>query len=117
MEKRRDLARSMRKQPPEAEAFAWSRLRNRRFHEFKFRRQVPIGNFVVDFLCLDRRLIIELDGGQHTLRRSEDQARTAWLESQGFRVIRFWNFEVLDDWDTVAEVIWNALQSAKPNGE
>lgn len=103
-------ARELRKRMSDAEAFVWSQLRNRRFHQFKFRRQVPVGSFIADFACPDRFLIIELDGGQHSLQKKYDKARTKQLEQLGYRVIRFWNYEVLEDWDTVAEVIWNALQ-------
>ncbi|MGE3317585.1 MAG: endonuclease domain-containing protein [Planctomycetaceae bacterium] len=107
---RHDRARDLRKNSSDAEAFVWSQLRNRRFHGFKFRRQVPVGRFIADFACLDRMLLIELDGGQHSLRRSYDASRDQWLASEGYRVIRFWNHEALDDWDAVAEAIWNALQ-------
>ncbi len=104
-------ARALRKTMPEVEQLVWTKLRDRRFQNFKFRRQFPFGAYVVDFICLERRLIIELDGGQHTLRRNYDAERTRWLESQNFRVLRFWNYEVVEDWDTVAEGIWNALQT------
>ena len=106
-------ARALRNSMPEAERFVWTRLRDRRFAEFKFRRQFPLGNYVVDFICLERRLILELDGGQHTLQREYDADRTRWLESQNFRVLRFWNHEVLEDWETVAEGIWNVLRQGE----
>ncbi|MGC3972104.1 MAG: DUF559 domain-containing protein [Pirellulales bacterium] len=87
----------------------WFHLRSRRFGKFKFRRQVSLGDYIVDFVCFDQRLIVELDGGQHTLQRDYDARRTSWLESQGFCVVRFWNHDVLEDWETVAEAIWRAL--------
>src|SRR5439155_1700901 len=100
-----------RTHPTDAEALVWSKLRNRAFEGFKFRRQVPIGRFVADFVCYDRKLIIELDGGQHAQSKYYDEGRTTWLNEQGFRVIRFWNHEALSDWDTVESAIWTALTS------
>jgi very-short-patch-repair endonuclease len=72
---------------------------------------VPLGPYIVDFVCFERQLILELDGGQHTLQRDYDAHRTRLLESQGFRLLRFWNYEVLDDWEAVEEGIWNALHA------
>jgi very-short-patch-repair endonuclease len=71
---------------------------------------MPIGAFVVDFVCLERRLILELDGGQHTEQVRYDVTRTARLNSHGFEPLRFWNHEVFEDWDTIEEVIWRHLQ-------
>ena len=102
-------ARRLRKNMTDAERFVWSRLRSRRFAGYKFRRQMPIGPYIVDFICLKRRLIVELDGGQHVEQRDYDDQRTGWLQSQGFDVLRFWNHEVFEDWETVEEVIWRAL--------
>ena len=78
---------------------------------FKFRRQHPIGKFIVDFVCIETNLIIELDGGQHNeeAAMNADKERTKWLENQGFNVLRFWNNDVLKNLDGVTEVIWNAL--------
>lgn len=90
----------------------WRKLRNRRFAQFKFRRQVPLGNYIVDFVCFDSRLMIELDGGQHNVRREHDARRTSWLEEQGFRVVRFWNFEIIEETDGVEELILRRLQEA-----
>jgi very-short-patch-repair endonuclease len=105
-----DRARQLRKDLTDTERLVWSKLRNRRFAQFKFRRQVPLGNFIVDFVCFDRRLIVELDGGQHTLQREYDEKRTGWLKSQGFDIVRFWNHEVFQDWDAIEELIWRKLQ-------
>ncbi len=105
-----DRARKLRSEMTETERFVWAKLRNRRFAQFKFRRQVPLGKYIVDFICFDRRTIIELDGGQHTLQREYDAQRTAWLESQGYCVVRFWNHDVLGDWETVEEEFWRRLQ-------
>jgi len=94
----------------DTERFAWARLRSRRLAGYKFRRQMPIGPYIVDFVCLERRLIIELDGGQHVEQEDYDTKRTLWLQSQGFEVLRFWDHEVLRDWDAVEDVIWRRLQ-------
>jgi very-short-patch-repair endonuclease len=89
----------------------WELLRNRRFVDFKFRRQVPIGTYIADFVCLPARLIVELDGGQHSESKS-DATRDAWLRSQNFRVLRIWNNELHDNRDGVMEAIWLALQES-----
>src|SRR5262245_53623553 len=106
------LARHLRKSPTDAEQRLWSRLRNRQLQDCKFRRQAPIGRYVVDFVCFERKLIVELDGGGHTLKRRADAGRTLWLESQGFVVLRFWNSEVFEELEGVVESIWNALRRA-----
>ena len=81
---------------------------------YRFRRQVPLGPYVADFACFEARLIVELDGGQHADRTVEDAAREAWLEAEGFRVLRFWNNEVLGNTDGVTEAIGAALRDAPP---
>ena len=93
----------------DAERLLWQRLRKRQLAEVKFRRQAPIGKYIVDFASFEKKLIVELDGGQHTLQRDYDSTRTKWLESEGFQVLRFWNYQVFEDIDTVLEVIWNAV--------
>jgi very-short-patch-repair endonuclease len=75
----------------------------------KFRRQQPLGSYIVDFICLERRLIVELDGGQHAVRVGSDAARTVWLEVQGFRVVRFWNHQVLSEIEAVKDAIRKEL--------
>jgi len=103
-------ARALRHNMTEAERRLWRRLRMRELSGFKFRRQRPMGNYVVDFVCLDRRLIIEVDGGQHAEQVDRDERRSAWLASRGFRVLRFWNNEVFEHLDVVCEVILQALE-------
>ena len=76
---------------------------------FKFKRQAPIGKYIVDFVCLEKRLIIELDGGQHLDNQKYDMERTAWLNASGFKVLRFWNNDVLQQTTSVIEVIMQAL--------
>jgi very-short-patch-repair endonuclease len=104
------FAKSMRRLPTDAEALLWKRLRGARLVEFKFKRQQPIGDFIVDFVCFERRLVIEVDGGQH--QAEIDEARTQWLEAQGFKVLRFWNNEVLRSGEAVLESIIRALRES-----
>jgi adenine-specific DNA-methyltransferase len=92
----------------DAERALWSKLRGRRFEGFKFRSQWTLDRSVADFCCLQARLVVEVDGGQHNEKR--DAARTAKLKTKGFRVIRFWNNDVLTNIDGVLEVILEALQ-------
>src|SRR5262245_23028556 len=110
----RDRARHLRRNMTDAERFAWARLRYRQLGGHKFRRQVPIGPYVADFVCRARRLILELDGGQHAESVAQDRSRTQWLEGQRFRVLRFWDCDVLTDWDTVELVIWEHLEWEAP---
>ena|SRR5438874_2110197 len=111
----RDRARELRKNLTDTERFAWYRLRQRQLGGHRFRRQVPLGQYIVDFVCLERRLILEFDGGQHAERVTYDEQRTRWLERQGFRVMRFWNNEVLQEWEAVEQVILEALEKATPH--
>ena len=92
-----ELARALRKNPTEAERTLWRHLRLRQLDEHKFRRQQPVGSYIVDFICIEKRLVVELDGGQHSEQVASDAERTALLEGEGFRVLRFWNHEVLKD--------------------
>lgn len=103
------FARQLRHNQTDAEKLLWSKLRNRTLNGCKFRRQIPVGTYIVDFLCQDAMLIIELDGGQHAEQQNYDQRRTHWLESQGFRVMRFWNNDVLLNIDGVSDAILEAL--------
>ena len=102
-------AKRMRREPTEAEAKVWRELRAHRFASCKFKRQQPIGRYIVDFVCFARRLIIEIDGGQHSEQRAYDDRRTHWLTAQGFTVLRFWNHDMLGDTPTVLDAIWQAL--------
>ena len=93
----RDFAQSLRKQPTKAERRLWSMLRHKQFAGQRFRRQQAIGPYVADFYCAAAKLIVELDGGQHgeDSNRAYDRARTRWLTSRGYRVVRFWNDDIL----------------------
>ncbi|GAB2179704.1 endonuclease domain-containing protein [Dongia sp. agr-C8] len=106
---KRTRARELRKNQTDAERRMWMLLRDRRLEHLKFKRQEPIGPFFVDLVCLQKRLIIELDGGQHNENSTDDQ-RTAWLESQNFKVIRFWNNDVLKNPEGVLIAILLALK-------
>jgi lysyl-tRNA synthetase class 2 len=99
----------MRAQPTDAERRLWSKLRYEQLEGQKFRRQAPVGPYIVDFVCFPMRLIIEADGGQHATDERRDAVRTAWLEAQGFRVLRFWNNEVLSNTEGVLETIRNII--------
>jgi very-short-patch-repair endonuclease len=107
----RDNARRMRKNPTDAEQLVWRALRGHRFARFKFRRQATLGKYVVDFVCYEKKLVLELDGRQHAEpgQKAQDLVRTAWLESQGFTVLRFWDHDVLKDWEAIEQVIWQHL--------
>ena len=102
-------ARQLRKNPTEAEKSLWSQLRYRQLDGHRFRRQRPIGLYIVDFVCLESRLVIELDGGQHIKSAGYDAARSADLNVRGYSVIRFWNNQVLAEMGGVKEAILLAL--------
>lgn len=102
-------ARQLRQNPTEAERALWRHLRLRQLAGCKFRRQQPLVRYIVDFVCFENQLVIELDGGQHCEQVAYDVARSEWLRAQGFRVLRFWNHEVLQDIEAVKEVIKEAV--------
>ena len=99
----------MRREPTAAEAKLWLLLRDRRFVNYKFRRQLPIGDYIADLVCLSHKLIVEADGSQHA-ESSADPSRDAYLRAQGFRLLRLWNNDILARPELVLEAIWNALQ-------
>jgi very-short-patch-repair endonuclease len=104
----KEYQKALRKNQTEAESRLWYHLRSRRFQGFKFRRQYVLYGYIVDFVCLERKLIIELDGGQHAEQQSYDNRRTRILEKNGFTVIRFWNNDVLNSLEGVMEMILNS---------
>ncbi len=106
----KDRARVLRRQMTDAEHRLWYHLRARRMHGCKFRRQYPIGPYITDFACIEARLVIEADGGQHNERTVHDAERTACLESHGYTVLRFWNDEILRNTEAVLEKIYDELQ-------
>ncbi len=107
-------ARRLRYEQTDAEKELWERLRAKRLNGVRFRRQFPIGNFIADFCCQEHRLAIELDGGQHAEQSARDRWRTRLLGLRGYRVIRFWDNEVLTNLEGVLEAILSAVESAGP---
>ena len=103
-------ARYLRRNATEAERALWWQLRDRGLGGYKFDRQVPIEPYIADFVCRARRLIIELDGGQHQQRTVEDEQRTRWFNSKGYRVLRLWNTDVLSNMGGVLETIRAELE-------
>jgi primosomal protein N' (replication factor Y) len=101
-------ARDMRINMTDAERRLWSVLRDRRLEGFKFRRQHPVGPYILDFACVEHRLAVEADGGQHA-DNPYDERRTAWLTTQGWRVLRLWNTDILMNTEGSAELILRAL--------
>ncbi len=115
MSKRKtQLSRMLRNNATPAERRLWQYLRNRQLNGNRFRRQHPIGPYIVDFVCLEKRLIIELDGNQHGIEATKDVERDSWLSAQGFRVLRFWNHEVLKNAEGVVETIRAQLDAPSP---
>jgi very-short-patch-repair endonuclease len=102
-------ARRLRRDSTEAERALWRLLRARQLSGYKFRRQQPIDRYIVDFICFTPRLVIEVDGGQHGINLDYDERRTRHLEKQGFRVLRFWNNEVLENPEGVCMKILEVL--------
>jgi very-short-patch-repair endonuclease len=98
------FARSLRREMTEAEDRLWHELRDRRLDRIKFRRQVPLGRYIADFVCLEAGLIIEVDGSQHA-ESDSDRIRKAELKARGFRILRFWNDDVLKDLNAVCDTI------------
>jgi len=101
------FSKLLRKNSTEAEKLLWRHLRAKRMLGFKFRRQQPIGRYIVDFACFEKRIVIELDGGQHAENIKQDKMRDDFLKSEGFRVLRIWNNELFEDIDGVLETIMN----------
>ncbi|MEM7222130.1 MAG: endonuclease domain-containing protein [Pseudomonadota bacterium] len=113
---RTEISRYLRRRSTDAEKLLWRRLRDRQLGGAKFRRQHPMGPYIVDFYCSAARLVIELDGGQHALDAGRDTERDHWLQSRGCRVLRFWNNEVLGNLDGVLQRILETLdQEAEPS--
>jgi very-short-patch-repair endonuclease len=111
----RNLARTLRKDSTDAERWLWQRLRNRELLGWKFRRQHSIGCYIVDFVCIERRLIIELDGSQHAESLELDSRRTDYLRTKGYSVLRFWDNEVLREGESVLNVILSFLEKNPPS--
>lgn len=105
-----ERARRLRRDCTDVERKMWRLLHSRHFCGYKFRRQHPLGPYIVDFFCMQQRLVIELDGGQHDAQREADARRDEWLRSSGYRVLRFWNHDVTQNCDGVLTMILEALE-------
>ncbi len=108
-------AKKLRQVMTEAEKHMWYHLRAHRLLGFKFKRQKPIGPYVVDFACPALRLVIEIDGGQHSIDADEDSIRDRWLRKHGYTVLRFWNNEVMENLEGVMEAIASAASPDSPS--
>ena len=108
-------ARDLRKNLTDAERALWRHLRLRQLNGYKFRRQQPMGHYIVDFVNFKRRVIVELDGGHHSQQVDYDADRTAWLEAQRYRVLRFWNNQVLEEIEAVKGEIASVLEQEVDN--
>jgi len=107
------LQRTLRSNMTDAERLLWKRLRGCQVKGYKFRRQHPFNDFILDFVCLEAKLVIEIDGGQHN-GSAQDVVRDQILENAGFRVMRFWNNQVLNELEPVVESIWLELERLTP---
>ena len=106
-------ARALRQKSTDAEGILWKHLRAKRFKDMKFRRQEPIGEYIVDFVCYDKRIVIEVDGGHHLSNKAKDYQRDKWFRNQGFTVLRFWNHEVLTRTEAVlTAIMMNCIKGA-----
>ena len=110
----RGLARGLRRRQTDSERVLWRQLRDRQLHHAKFRRQHPIGPYIVDFCCPTHRLVVELDGGHHAAQFQADERRTAFLMHRGYRVLRFWDHDVLGNREAVLQAIEHALSHPHP---
>ena len=108
------LQRALRNNMSDAEQVLWNVLRGRQVSGLKFRRQHPFGNYILDFVCLENKLVIEVDGGQHGQQAGYDESRTQELQTAGFCVLRFWNNEVLKEIESVKEKIGLVVRSCNP---
>ena len=109
------FARTLRHNQTDTERELWHLLRGRELAGYKFRRQVPLGPYIADFVCLSNRLIVELDGGQHGEQATYDTERTRWLEAQNFRVLRFWNDQIFEEQESVLATILSGLTPPHPS--
>jgi adenine-specific DNA-methyltransferase len=110
------FARDLRKNPTSPERLLWGRLRRRQMAGFKFRRQHSVGPYICDFACVEASILVELDGSQHVERSDYDFGRDAFLRSKGFRILRFWNNDVLSNTDAILETVYEALQRPDMDG-
>ncbi|OHD63503.1 MAG: hypothetical protein A2176_11380 [Spirochaetes bacterium RBG_13_51_14] len=114
MSDRNDFAKQLRKNQTKEERKLWRYLKSKQIQGLKFRRQQPIGSYIVDFVCFENKLVVELDGSQHIEDKENDIGRDNWLKSQGFSIIRFWNNEVMNNIDGVLAEIFNFCSHHPP---
>jgi very-short-patch-repair endonuclease len=105
----KEKSRSLRRNATDVEQHLWYEIKNRQFAKSKFRRQYVIEPYIVDFICISKKLVIELDGGQHCDQLKYDHVRTLFLQNKGYNVLRFWNDAILKEKEAVLEVVLNAL--------
>ncbi len=112
MDKIYHIARNLRKNKTREEDILWQLLRNRQFMGLKFKRQFPIGNYIVDFVCEEKKLVIEIDGGQHNIPDNvkADKVRTNYINSKGYRVVRFWNNDINQNIEGVYETLLSMVR-------
>jgi very-short-patch-repair endonuclease len=108
-------ARSLRSNMTDVERILWRAIRGRQLHGYRFRRQHPIGPYIADFACLEKKCVIELDGGQHQNQTDYDENRTMFLQRQGWQVLRFWNNDVLHQLDGVLSTVVATLTTLPPS--
>jgi very-short-patch-repair endonuclease len=109
-----DHARALRNNMTDVERLLWQSLRSKQINGHRFRRQHPIGKYIADFACIEKQLVVELDGGQHQDQQTYDEQRSEFLQMHGWRVLRFWNNEVLENLDGVLSVIAENLDTVPP---
>lgn len=109
-----NIARMLRRRSTNVEKILWQKLKGRQLEGYKFRRQQPVGPYIVDFVNFEKRIVIELDGGQHAIRKDSDKKRDAWLKAEGFEVLRFWNNDLFENLEGILEVIRKTLLSPSP---
>jgi very-short-patch-repair endonuclease len=108
-------SRHLRNNMTDVERMLWAKIRGKQLQGFRFRRQHPLGVYIVDFICLELKLVIELDGSQHMQQQEYDMKRSQWLQKNSFTVMRFWNNDVLDNLDAVVQSIYNHLPPSQPS--
>jgi very-short-patch-repair endonuclease len=110
------FAKHLRKRSTDTESVLWKQLRAKRFEGLKWRRQEPIGKYIVDFVCYEKRIIVECDGSQHFVQKDKNSTRDEWLRARGYKVLRFWDNEILQNLSIVLDVIWKvSLDHPPPN--
>ena len=112
--KKPHFARALRRNLTDAERTLWQKLRNKQLQNLKFRRQQQIGPYIVDFVTFEKKVVIEVDGGQHAVKKDEDQERDRWLQGQGFEVVRYWNNHILENIESVMDDIIRRVSTHRP---